>query len=122
MERSGREWNLVQRAGTGQYLVAFCGGRRGMGSLRERLLDVDAAFRLYLGIGLFLGIFAVPMRQLELLRQLRLGLDAGYRGLLPLVGRRRLLCPQRRNWLWRLSPADATAYASSSPHWKGRPQ
>ena len=81
---------------------------------------VDAKVWLHLGVELFLGLFAVPVRKLELLRQLWLGLDAGDGRLLALVGQR-LRRPQHRDWLRRLSSPDSSPSAAASPHWPGRP-
>src|ERR1035441_5951642 len=115
MERPGRERELVQRAGAGKHLVAVCRIQHGIRPLRQRLLDVDAAVWLYLGIGLLLGLSALPMRRLELLRQLWMGLGAGDERLHALVGQW-LLRPQYRHWLWRLSSPVPPASAASAAH------
>src|ERR1039457_4950329 len=89
-----------------------------MGSVRERVLDVDARIWLCLGIGQLVGLLALPMWSLELLRQLWVGLGSRDGRLRSLVGRWRLLRAKHRVWFWRISPS--TASTSTPTHRAGR--
>jgi hypothetical protein len=100
-------------------MVSIRGRRRGVGPIRERVLDVDAALWLYLGVESFLGLHALPVRIVELLRQLWLGLVAGLGRLPDLVGPGLLWWSRHRGWFWRLSSAVASRAAppESSGRW-----
>lgn len=65
-----------------------------------------------MGFRQFVGLYAVFVRCLELVRQLRLGMGSGDGRLLAVVGRRRVPRRERRDGLWWLSSADATTPAA----------
>src|SRR5579863_2002367 len=86
-----------------------------MGSIWEWLLDVYAAIRLHVGFGRLVGLSAIQLRDVELLRRLRLGMGAGCWRLQSVVGRRDLrrkhrLCSVR---VFASAHTAATAGASS---------
>src|ERR1035437_1652421 len=98
-----------------------------MGPLRLRSLGDDSALRLRLGVVQYLGLSALPVRFVELLRRLWLGLGARYGyghgfwnghgyghgwRLRPLWWWRRLWRHQHRLRPQELSPSPATQFRS----------
>ena len=85
-----------------------------MGPLWKWELGLFAGVWVHVDFGQSVGVSAVPMRHVELVFQLWLGMGAGNRRLQSVVVWRRLLWTQYRSWLWRLSSAIASPSAASS--------
>ena len=100
LDANGNWYNVP---GQGNVWSPYDASDSGWDPLRERVLDVDAAIWLRLGVGLFVGLSALSVRELELLRWLWLGLGAGDGRLRTMVGRR-LLWAQRRYDARRVPP------------------
>ena len=85
-----------------------------MGPLREWRLGIFAGVWVHVDFGQPVGISAVPMRHVELVSELWLGLGAGNGRVQSLVVWRRLFWAEHRDWSWRLSTAIASPSAASS--------
>jgi hypothetical protein len=89
-----------------------------MGTLWERKLGILAGVWVHVDFGKPVGVPALSVRHVELLRQFWLGMGSGNGRMQSVVEWRRLLWPQHRSWLWGLSAAVASAPAASSVGWR----
>lgn len=114
MERPGRKRQLVRRAGTGQHLVAVRCVESGMGPIRQWKLGVFAGVRIQLDFRQLLGVPAVLVWGVELVRKLWLGMGSWNGGVQSMVGRRPLWRPQYRRGIWRIPSADAASWTETA--------
>jgi len=119
LERSGRQRQLVQRARTGLRLVSVRCRQPGLRPLRQRRMDADAGLRLRVGLRLRMGLPALPVRHVEFLRQLWMGMGARIRRLQPVVGRRLLRWAALWHSSHRLSAAALTDSRQRPRAWTG---